>query len=108
KVSAICLLVIEPNKRPPSPDFAFNSTVNFSNWAFNCSASCFSSAACSAFLFSCAFNLRILPGVASSAKLFLNKSCSHNQLERLLPHLFYLFLLHLVRKLLSSFMFSLL
>src|SRR5699024_12171112 len=25
KVSAICLLVIEPNKRPPSPDFAFRS-----------------------------------------------------------------------------------
>ena len=46
KLSATCFVEIEPNRRPPSPDFAFNCTVNASNLAFKSFAACNSAADC--------------------------------------------------------------
>jgi len=51
--SAICFVDTEPNKRPPSPDFAFSSTVSASTFSFNACASANSAAAFLASNFFC-------------------------------------------------------
>lgn len=43
KASAICLLVMAPNRRPPSPDLAFSSVTSASSFFASASASAFSS-----------------------------------------------------------------
>ena len=71
--SAICFVLIEPNSLPPSPVLADTST----SISFNCSLSAFASSiscclSAAARLFCCS-NCFKLPGVASTAYLFLSK-----------------------------------
>src|SRR5690606_32753337 len=68
KLSEICFVDTEPNRRPPSPAFALISNVMLSNFSFNAFASCSS---CAASFSSCLFwasNLLKASFVASTAK----------------------------------------